>query len=164
MLVINCCITRYSKHRSLPADICYLTLFTCQKPGCGLARTPGSESHKAAGISKLDWERSASLHTHGLLAGFSSAGHGLHSSSLSCPVGLFIEHLASSGWASESKEIPARVRRGVRSELGMEPSGEVWVREWAPAGWEPASCNLITFLFLRSKSPDPCHTHGERGY
>lgn len=76
-------------------------------------------THKAAGISKLDWERSASLHTHGLLAGFSSFG--LRSPFL--PPFLALQASSQSTLLHQGEQVrrqgrvPARVRRGCEERI-----------------------------------------------
>ena len=126
ILVINCCITHYSKHGSLPAHIYYLTLFTCQKPGCGLARTPGSESlirlQAFQSLTGKDqppcslmccWQDSVPLDS------------GLHSSLpfLPCrPLHRAPCFIRVSKWEGKG-EYQWEWEEGVRSESGMEPSG-----------------------------------------
>ena len=126
MLVINCCITRYSKHRSLPADICYLTLFTCQKPGCGLARTPGSESLiRLQAFQSLTGKDQPPCILTGCWQDSVPLDSGLHSSLpfLPCrPLHRAPCFIRVSKWEGKG-EYQREWEEGVRSELGMEPSG-----------------------------------------
>ena len=123
ILLINCCVTHCP---SLPAHIYHLTLFTCHKSGCGLARTAGSESlirpQAFQSLTGKDqppcsltycWQDSVPLDS------------GLHSSLpfLPCrPLHWAPCFIRVSKWEGKG-ECQREREEGVRSESGMEPSG-----------------------------------------
>ena len=158
ILVINCCITHYSKHGSLPAHIYYLTLFTCQKPGCGLARTPGSESLiRLQAFQSLTGKNQPPCSLTCCWQDSVPLDSGLHSSLpfLPCrPLHRAPCFIRVSKWEGKESTIESE-KRGWGANQGWSQVGGVWVREWALAGWMPASCNLITFMCFCSLEASP---------